>query len=274
MEERLRVKAPEETKSEKEIALSIKDVEISYKVIRPKRLRELLSKQTTDKYFKAINGVSFDIHAGDVVAVIGQNGSGKSTLLRAIAGIYAPDTGTIETYGRTAGLMAIGIGFQNDLSGRDNIYLSCMLYGFSKKQIDEKVGEIIEFSELEDFIENPVKTYSSGMHSKLAFAITAIMETDILLIDETLSVGDRNFRKKSAAKIKSIIEQENKTVMIVSHNMKELYRMCNRAVWIHDGMLRREGDCKPVLKAYERFMDRKEQKNLKRRRDRCEKKEP
>lgn len=159
-------------------------------------------KKKKGKGYQAIKDVSFDIHRGEIVGLIGKNGSGKSTLLRALANIYAPDKGTINTFGHTVGLMAIGVGFVKELSGRDNIYLSGLLNGYTKDQINQMMEPIISFSELGEFIDEPVESYSSGMHSKLAFAISSVMETDIMLIDETLSVGDRRFKKKSESRMR------------------------------------------------------------------------
>lgn len=236
-------------------ALSLQDVEISYRTVKPLRFFELLRRGSSQQYFHAVKGVSFALRQGEIVGIVGNNGSGKSTLLRAIAGIYAPDKGSINTFGRTAALMAIGVGFQNALSGRDNIYLSGMLMGFSKKQIQEKERDIIAFSELEAFIDQPVESYSSGMHSKLAFSITAILESKIILIDETLSVGDRRFRQKSLDKMKELITREDTTVLIVSHSDGTLAELCSRVLWMHDGIIKMDGPTQEVLAAYNRFMD-------------------
>lgn len=236
------------------IALTVQDVKVSYRVIKPVSISSLLKrKQDRDvRRFEAVKGVSFEIYDGEIVGIIGRNGSGKSTILRAIAGIYSPDTGKICTFGHSVGLMSVGVGFSNELSGRDNIYLSGMLMGFHKKQIEEKMADIIQFADIGDFIDAPVRSYSSGMHSKLAFSITAIMETDIMLVDETLSVGDAGFRKKSAKKMRQLIQDENKTVLLVSHSASVLRELCTRLIWLDNGKIRMTGDTKTVLKAYER----------------------
>ena len=182
--------------------------------------------------------------------MIGRNGSGKSTLLRSIAGIFSPDRGSIDLYGKTVSLLSIGVGFRANLSGRENIYLSGLLMGFRRHEIQEKIDEIIAFSELEKFIDKPVKTYSSGMYSKLAFSITAVMETDIMLIDEVLSVGDEKFKKKSFNKIKELISDKRRTVMIVSHSTEQLRTLCDHVIWIHDGQLVMQGEANQVLDAY------------------------
>lgn len=242
-------------------AIEVRDLYISYKTVKAKSIKKTLfslKKSTTDKY-EAIKGVSFDIKKGEIVGLIGKNGSGKSTLLRSIAGIFAPDSGTIDVKGNKVSLLAIGVGFQNELSGKENIYLSGLLMGFTKEQIDEKYDEIVEFSEIGDFINSPVKTYSSGMHSKLAFAITAILETDIMLVDETLSVGDRRFKKKSYAKMKELISHKDRTVIIVSHSSNTIEGLCDRVIWLDEGKIVAEGETTEVLEQYNEQMDYQEE---------------
>lgn len=239
-----------------DVVLSLRDVEIAYRVVKPLKIADLIrQREPAGKYFRAVRGVSFDLHRGEIVGIVGKNGSGKSTLLRAIAGIYSPDKGEINTFGHTAGLMAIGVGFQNALSGRDNIYLSGMLMGFHKEEIKAKEQEIIDFAELGSFIDEPVESYSSGMHSKLAFSITTILESDIILIDETLSVGDRRFKQKSLGRMKKLINQDETTVLIVSHSDTTLAELCSRVIWMHDGVVKMDGPTEEVLEAYGAFMD-------------------
>ena len=151
-------------------------------------------------------------------------------------------------------LLAIGIGFQKELSGRENIYLSGLLLGFSEKEIEEKTNEIIEFSELGDFIDAPVKSYSSGMHSKLAFSISVVLETDIMLIDEVLSVGDEHFKKKSHARIKELIEDKDRTVVIVSHSLNAIQNLCTKVLWLHNGNIRKIGTPEEIIPEYREFM--------------------
>jgi len=238
-------------------AISVKDVKISYRCINKiSLLKALMNPKSFSKteYFQAVKGVSFEVERGKILGIVGKNGSGKSTLLRAIAGIFSPDSGEIDLHGHSISLLSIGVGFQNMLSGRENIYLSGMLLGFTREQIDEKIDEIIEFSELGDFIERPVKTYSSGMHSKLAFSITAILETEIMLIDEVLSVGDARFKKKSYAKMKSLIGSKDRTVIIVSHSSETLKQLCDNILWLHDGEVKMLGSTEEVLPKYDEFM--------------------
>ena len=239
----------------KELVLSVRNVMISYRIVKPFSLTRMRRKQRKEKKFDAIKDVSFDVFKGEILGIIGKNGSGKSTLLRAIAGIYSPDKGIIDIYGATVSLMAVGVGFMDELSGRDNIYLSAMLMGFTKKQIDEKLNEIISFSGLGDFIDSPVKSYSSGMHSKLAFSISSIMESDIMLVDETLSVGDARFKKKSGKKMKELINDDERTVILVSHSSSTLRELCDRMLWLDDGVIRMNGNTDEVLDAYETYMD-------------------
>ena len=172
-----------------------------------------------------------------------------------MANIFAPDEGSIDIHNHTMSLMAIGVGFQTNLTGRENIILSGMLLGFEEEFIRSKVKEIIEFSELGDFIDVPVKNYSSGMHSKLAFSITSVLETDIMLIDEVLSVGDARFRKKSENKMRELISDKHRTVVIVSHSIGTLRSLCDKVIWMHDGEIRMYGETNMVLDEYLAFME-------------------
>ena len=239
------------------IAITVKDVKIRYRYLKKISLIKSmfsLKKFAKTEYFEAVKGVSFEVKKGQILGIVGKNGSGKSTMLKAIAGIFSPDEGYIDLHGNSVSLLSIGVGFKNALTGRENIYLSGMLLGFDKEHIDEKVDEIIEFSELGQFIDRPVKTYSSGMYSKLAFSITAILETEIMLIDEVLSVGDAKFRKKSFEKMKSLIENKDRTVLIVSHSTETLQKLCDNILWIHDGEMKMIGKTEEVLPQYNNFM--------------------
>lgn len=239
-----------------EIAIEVKDLNIAYKCIHSFSIQKsLLSFDfNKTKVHHALKKVSFSVYKGEILGIVGKNGSGKSTMLRSIAGIFSPDNGSIDLYGNSVSLLSIGVGFQKKLSGRENIYLSGMLLGFTQEQIKEKIEEIIEFADLGEFIDMPVDTYSSGMHSKLAFSITAILESDIALIDEVLSVGDARFKKKSFQKMQELISDSERTVLIVSHNLSTLKELCTRILWLHEGELRMLGDKNEVLEAYEAFM--------------------
>ena len=238
-------------------AIEVKDLCIQYKGIKAFSIKKNLFTKKYEKaaVVEAVKNVSFQVEKGEILGIIGKNGSGKSTMLRAIAGIFSPNQGTIDLHGNSVALLAIGVGFQKELSGRENILLSGMLLGFTEQQIRERMDDIIAFSELGAFIDAPVQTYSSGMHSKLAFSITAILESDIILIDEILSVGDVRFKRKSYAKMKQLISDKNRTVLIVSHDLKTLANLCTKMLWINDGELVKYGNVKEVLAEYEAFMD-------------------
>ena len=242
--------------SEPKYSITVDNLHIRYRNIKKYSIKQQLFRRNREKndYFEAVRGVSFQVEEGKILGIIGKNGSGKSTMLRAIAGVFSADEGSIDLHGHSVSLMAIGVGFQKELSGRENITLSGMLLGFSEDEIKEKMDEIIEFAELGQFIDMPVRTYSSGMYSKLAFAITAILETDIMLVDEVLSVGDQKFKKKSYEKMKSLINNKHRTVVIVSHNLNTLKELCDEVMWMHEGEIKMIGDPNEVLDLYEDFM--------------------
>lgn len=240
-----------------EPAITLKDVCISYSTMQKTSVKQLFRKgnRPQKEYFEAVRGASFEIPKGQIVGITGKNGSGKSTLLRAVAGIFAANEGSIDLHGHSVSLLAIGVGFQKSLTGRENIMLSGLLLGFHEEEIRREMPRIIKFSELGEFIDKPVRTYSSGMYSKLAFSITAVLETDIMLIDEVLSVGDRHFKKKSYRRMKRMIEDRSHTVMIVSHSDATLRSLCDTVIWMNDGIIKMIGDADLVLDAYEDFME-------------------
>lgn len=237
-------------------AIEVKDLKITYKCVKSLPMRKSLFHLRKSKLevYEALRGISFEVKKGEIMGIVGKNGSGKSTLLRAIAGIFSADSGSIELESDSVSLLSIGVGFQKKLSGRENIILSGMLLGFSEQEVRDKMDEIIEFANLGKFIDMPVKTYSSGMYSKLAFSITAVLETDIMLIDEVLSVGDAKFKKKSYKKMQELIMDENRTVVIVSHSTETLEKLCTSLLWLHEGEIKMQGDTKTVLDAYNEFM--------------------
>lgn len=238
-----------------EIAISVNDLHVYYRDMNRFSLKKSgLKSRGSGKIFKAVKGVTFEVPRGQILGICGKNGSGKSTLLRAISGIFSADKGSINLHGNSISLLSIGVGFQKQLTGYENIFLSGMLLGYSKEQIEEKVKDIIEFSELGDFIYKPVRSYSSGMYSKLAFSITAILETDIMLIDEVLSVGDIHFKEKSYNKMKELISDDKRTVVIVSHNSKTIIELCDKVIWLHEGLIKDEGDPEIIMNEYEQFM--------------------
>ena len=237
-------------------AIEVKDLKITYKCVKSLSMRKSLFHLRKSKLevYEDLRGISFEVKKGEIMGIVGKNGSGKSTLLRAIAGIFSADSGSIELESDSVSLLSIGVGFQKKLSGRENIILSGMLLGFSEQEVRDKMDEIIEFANLGKFIDMPVKTYSSGMYSKLAFSITAVLETDIMLIDEVLSVGDAKFKKKSYKKMQELIMDENRTVVIVSHSTETLEKLCTSLLWLHEGEIKMQGDTKTVLDAYNEFM--------------------
>ena len=198
---------------------------------------------------EVLKGINLNIKEGEVVALIGTNGSGKSTLLKLMTKIIYPNKGKIITNGKLTSLLELGAGFHPDFSGRENIYFNASIFGLTKKQIDERLEEIIEFSELRQFIDNPVRTYSSGMFMRLAFAVAINVDADILLIDEILSVGDEHFQNKCFDKMKEL-KRQGKTMVFVTHNMRAVTELCDRAVWLYQGQIKMDGNTKEVVDKY------------------------
>jgi teichoic acid transport system ATP-binding protein len=238
------------------IAIEVSNLWIHYKTMGSYSVKKMLlnHKKNKKETFSAVRGVNFTVNKGEILGIIGKNGSGKSTMLRAIAGIFSPDQGSVDLKGNSISLLSIGVGFKKELTGRENIVLSGMLLGFSEQYVKEKIDDIIEFSELGEFIDRPVRTYSSGMYSKLAFSITSSLETDIILIDEVLSVGDEKFRKKSMNRMKELINEKERTVVIVSHSISTLKALCDKVMWVHEGEIRMIGKPAEVLAEYKEFM--------------------
>lgn len=241
----------------KEIAIEVKDLCIDYRNLSHMSIHQCLMNKKALKMadvVHAVRGVSFEVEKGEILGIIGRNGSGKSTLLKSVAGIFQPDKGYIDTKNSRVSLMSIGVGFKPEVTGRENIMISGMLLGFSPEYAREKMEEIIEFSELGEFIDRPVRTYSSGMYSKLTFSITAVLDTEIMLVDEVLSVGDEHFKKKSLAKMQELILDKDRTVLIVSHAINVLRELCTKVMWLHDGVIKMIGNTEDVLNEYESFM--------------------
>lgn len=198
---------------------------------------------------EVLKDINLTIKNGEAVALIGVNGSGKSTLLKLMTKIIYPNKGKITTYGKLTSLLELGAGFHPDFSGRENIYFNASIFGLTKKEIDERLEEIIEFSELKDYIDNPVRTYSSGMYMRLAFSVAINVDADILLIDEILSVGDQHFQEKCYKKIEEL-KKEGKTMVLVTHSLESVKRLCDRAVWLHEGVIKMDGNSNEVVKKY------------------------
>jgi ABC-2 type transport system ATP-binding protein len=217
----------------------------SLKEVVANQVRRLPNKDS----FVAVNGVSFTIQRGEIVGLIGANGSGKSTLLRMISGVMTPDSGSVRTRGSIAGLIGAGAGFVPDLTGRQNVYLNGAILGMSAAETDAKFDDIVSFAEVERFIDTPVKYYSSGMYSRLSFAVAAFSEPDIFLVDEVLAVGDRFFRQKSQDKFADI-RASGRTMVIVSHNLNDIERVCDRAIYIKSGSVVADGPAGDVVKTF------------------------
>ncbi|HOR47459.1 MAG TPA: ABC transporter ATP-binding protein [Caldisericia bacterium] len=203
-----------------------------------------------DQFIWALRNINLEIQHGEVVGVIGRNGAGKSTLLKILSQITAPTTGEIKIKGRIASLLEVGTGFHPELTGRENIYLNGALLGMSKEEIQRKFDEIVDFSDVEQFIDTPVKRYSSGMYVRLAFAVAAHIEPDILLVDEVLAVGDAQFQKKCLGKISDVSQKEGRTVLFVSHNMGMITSLCKKAVLLDNGCILVEGNVTDVVTRY------------------------
>ncbi len=202
--------------------------------------------------FFALKDVSFSMPRGQILGLIGTNGSGKSTLLKVISGIYKPTEGTVRITGRISPMVELGSGFDMELSGRENIFLNGALLGYDEWFLKDKYNEILEFSELQNFINQPLKTYSSGMLMRLAFSVASIVEPDILIVDEILSVGDEKFQAKSLARMNHLIKS-GATVIFVSHNLKQIQRFCNRVIWLEKGRIHMDGNAADVCSAYHRI---------------------
>ncbi|AXV38762.1 MAG: ABC transporter ATP-binding protein [Methanobacteriaceae archaeon] len=207
--------------------------------------RELLFQE-----FWALKNVSFEVEKGDRVGIIGLNGAGKSTLLKIISGVMKPSQGTVEIKGRIVPLLELGAGFDNDYTGKENIFLNGAILGYSKEFLEEKYDEIVEFSEIKQFINVPIKNYSSGMRARLGFSIATMVEPDILVLDEVLSVGDSKFREKSENRIMSLFDK-GITVLFVSHSIDQVKKLCNKAIWLEKGEIKMQGDVEEVCDAYE-----------------------
>ena len=202
------------------------------------------------KPFHALKNITFSVEKGESVGLVGTNGSGKSTMLKIIAGVLSPSEGTVTVNGNIAPLIELGAGFDRELTARENIYLNGALLGYRKEFIDENFDRIVEFAELQKFMDMPLKNYSSGMVARIAFSIATITEPDLLIVDEALSVGDKFFREKCEARISELVNSKNVTVLFVSHNVQQMKRVCERCIWIEKGDMRMDGPSDVVAEAY------------------------
>lgn len=240
-------------KNEEEYAIEVQDVYKTFNVYLDKAnsLKEklLFWKRNRKEVREVLKGVNLNIKKGEAVALIGVNGSGKSTLLKLMTKIIYPNKGKIITNGKLTSLLELGAGFHADFSGRENIYFNASIFGLTKKEIDSRLEQIIEFSELQDYIDNPVRTYSSGMFMRLAFAVAINVDADILLVDEILSVGDQHFQTKCINKMKEL-KKEGKTMVFVTHSLGSAKELCDRSVWLSNGKIKMDGDTNTVIEKY------------------------
>ena len=234
-------------------AIEVKNVVKSFKLYsdKPNTLKERLVRFGKNKIESRVvlDNINLNIKKGETVALIGVNGSGKSTLLKLMTKIIYPNVGTVKTNGKLTSLLELGAGFHPDFTGRENIYFNASIFGLTRKEIDNRVNDISEFSELGDFIDSPVRTYSSGMYMRLAFSVAINVDAEILLIDEILAVGDQHFQDKCFQKLDELAKSD-KTIVIVSHSLGSIRKLCNRAIWINEGKVAMDGECNKVLDEY------------------------
>jgi len=249
-----------------QVAISVENISKKYQLLHKQKnendsliaalaggVKSLLRKNNgsqTEEDFWALKDINFKISQGDRVGIIGRNGAGKSTLLKILSRIVKPTTGRIEFEGRMASLLEVGTGFHGDLSGRENIYLNGSILGMTKREIDARFDEIVDFSEVEKFLDTPVKKYSSGMYVRLAFAVAAHLNSEILIVDEVLAVGDASFQKKSLGKMESASQQSGKTILFVSHNMGQISALCNKGILLNKGRIEAEGNIQSIITQY------------------------
>ncbi len=249
---------------ESETVIKVNNVRKSFKVYKDRgyMLKEMVLFANRRKYevHEVLKGVSFQVGKGEAVGLIGQNGCGKSTTLKLLTKIIYPDSGSIEMKGRVSSLLELGAGFHPDMSGRENIYINAAIFGLTRDEIAKRLDDIIAFSELENYIDNPVRTYSSGMYMRLAFSVAINVDADILLIDEILAVGDANFQAKCFNRLKEI-KAEGTTIVIVSHSLGQIEQICERSIWIQDGKIKAEGSPREVHPIYLDYMGTKRLEN-------------
>lgn len=245
--------------------IEVKDLYKSFKIYSDKgntlKERLLFKKRRVHENREVLKGISFSVEEGETVGLIGHNGCGKSTLLKLLTRILYPDQGIVKVKGRVSSLLELGAGFHPDLSGRENIYANAAIFGLKKKEIDTRLKTIIDFSELEAFIDNPVRTYSSGMYTRLAFSVAISVDADILLVDEILAVGDTNFQQKCLRKMRQL-RDSGVTIVFVTHDVSTVKTFCSRAIWINDGMIHADGDSISTSDKYLSYMAMEQQKQL------------
>lgn len=209
-----------------------------------------INKVSTNPYVWSLKNISFDVMKGEVIGILGRNGAGKSTLLKILSRITNPTSGDIKIDGRIASLLEVGTGFHPELTGRENVYMNGAILGMNRKEVNQKIKEIIDFSGVEGYIETPVKRYSSGMYVRLAFSVAAHLQADILILDEVLSVGDMEFQKKCLDKMEQVCRNEGRTIIYVSHNLWSVEKMCSHAIYLKNGRIHQNGIVKEVIATY------------------------
>ena len=229
------------------------------------------AKKAVNGEFWALKGLNFEVYEGEILGIIGRNGAGKSTLLKLLSQITSPTKGDIYIKGKISSMLEVGTGFHRELTGRENVYLNGAILGMKKSEVDQKFDEIVKFAEIEEFIDTPVKRYSSGMYVKLAFSVAAHLNSEILIMDEVLAVGDRKFKKKCLDKMKDLAKNQGKTILYVSHNMSTISDMCNRCIFLEEGTLKYDGSVEKAIQMYyddfsknQSFISLKESKRPKR----------
>jgi teichoic acid transport system ATP-binding protein len=241
----------------------VENVSVTYRTPLERRptlkstLTRLGRRERIIREIRALKDVSFEVQEGKVMGVVGANGAGKSTLMRTVAGILPPTVGRVEVHGRMSTLLSLGVGFNRKLTGRENVVLGGLAAGLTRSELAEKYEEIVEFAELEEFMDMPMRTYSSGMYGRLAFAVAVTMHPDILIIDEALSVGDARFRRKSFERMRELCG-EDRTILLVSHSLGSIEELCDEAIWMHKGKLRLWDEPAAVIDAYTQFLGVKE----------------
>ncbi len=242
-----------------DMAVKVDNLSVTYRTTVMKRptlrktLRRMRRRKRTIREVRAIRKVSFEVEHGTVLGIIGVNGAGKSSLMRTIAGILPPSEGKVEVHGRVSTLLALGVGFNADLSGSENVILGGLAAGLTRDELEAKYEEIAAFAELDDVMDLPMRTYSSGMYGRLAFAVAVSMDPDILLIDEALSVGDARFKRKSFEKMRELCSRAG-TILIVSHALKSIRSLCDEVIWLHEGQVQMRGEPDAMIRAYTQFL--------------------
>jgi teichoic acid transport system ATP-binding protein len=243
-----------------DFAVRVEELSVSFRTTYEKKptlkkaLIRLGRRQRSVREMQALQDVSFDVSPRTILGIVGVNGAGKSTLMRAVAGILPPSEGRVQVWGRVSTLLALGVGFNADLSGRENVVLGGLAAGLTREQIEAKYDDIAAFADLEEVMDLPMRAYSSGMFGRLAFSVAVHTDPDILLIDEALSVGDARFKHKCFEKIRAITD-EAQAIMIVSHALKSISELCTDVVWLHKGRIAMRDEPEPVIEAYTRFLD-------------------